>query len=107
MPLPMVPGEVQVILPALVTCAALVATAAAVLSITVQWAELVAAVTTAVNVAFSANSTPRAQFNICDPTAPLTMHPEELVAHVTPPPPGSASVSVPFFAVPGPRLVTT
>jgi hypothetical protein len=76
---------------------ALVATAVAVLSITAQWARLVTALTTAVKVAFSAKSTPRKQFSVCDPTFPLTVHPAEARHPSHPAATGSGSLNVPFF----------
>src|SRR5580765_6752959 len=51
--------------------------------------------------------TPTPQFSTCDPAAPLMLQFGVLVVHVTPPPDGSGSDSVTFFARPGPRLVTT
>src|SRR5437762_846747 len=95
-------GIVQVIWPESLTWSALVATAVAVLFITVQAAGLVAAVTTAVKVAPCRKSTPKLQFSVCDPIEPLTVHPLVAVVQFTPPPAGSGSLTVPFFAFPGP-----
>src|SRR5262249_26207937 len=73
-----------------------------------QVCNVVGAVTTAVNDAPCA-SVPTVQFNVCAPTAPVTLQFGVAVDHVTPvpPPAGSGSLIATPVAVPGPLLVTT
>src|SRR4029453_8874312 len=66
-------GSTQVMRPESLTCEALIALAVAVLFIAVQALRLVAAVTTAVNVAFTAKlpGAGTTQSSFCEPTAPV------------------------------------
>src|SRR6185436_4053835 len=76
-------GGLQVILPLSLTELALLALAVAVLFITVHACIDVTPVTTTVNVALSAKSTPRLQFRVCAPTAPVMVQPAVVVCQLT------------------------
>jgi len=99
-------GAMQDMLPESLTGGALVAVAVAVLFIVVHVVALVAALTVIVVDAFAARL-PSVQFSVCDPTAPVIVHPPVEVVQFTPPPAGNGSLKVTAIAVAGPRLVTT